>query len=66
MSRYRRNRSDGAESALVMIVLAAIAMPILAIVLLNSKNEDDRDWGIFFAAVSIFVWVPVFFMSMMG
>ena len=66
MSQNRRNCSAGSESALAMILLAAIAMPVLAIVLLSSKNEDEHDWGIFFAAVSIFVWVPVVFSTIMG
>lgn len=66
MRRNTGKHSAGSESALVMILLAAIAMPILAIVLLYSKNEEDRDWGIFFAALSIFVWVPVAFSVMFG
>ena len=66
MHQNRRNLSAGSESELVMILLAAIAMPALAIAFLSSKNENERDWGIFFAAVSIFLWVPVVLSVMFG
>ena len=66
MSTHRRNRSSGSESALVMIVLAVIAMPVLAICLLCSENKEEKDWGYFFAFLSVFLWIPVFFMTMFG
>lgn len=64
MRRHRRSSSAGAESTLVMIVLAAIAMPILAVVLLLGDSKEGKDWGIFFAVVSVLVWVPVVFTMM--
>ena len=64
MRRHRRSSSAGAESTLVIIVLAAIAMPILAVVLLLGDSEEGKDWGIFFAVVSVLVWVPVVFTMM--
>ena len=56
----RTNRNSSSEnSALALIFLAVIAMPILSVYLLSQEDEDAKDWGIFFAAVSIFLWIPV-------
>ena len=54
-----RKKNGGEASALAAIVLAMVAMPVLALCLLKSGNEEDRDWGIFFAFCSIFLWAPV-------
>ena len=57
--KMSRKRSGGGESALAIIVVALMAMPVLALCLLKSENEEDRDWGIFFAVFSVLAWAPM-------
>ena len=66
MSNNKKHSATESESALLVLVLAVIAMPILAIFLLSQNNEEDKDWGIFFALASILVWIPIAFNMLFG
>ena len=57
----KKRSAAGSESAIFLLVAAVIAMPILAVVLLMQDNADDKDWGLFFAVMSVLVWIPIVF-----
>ena len=65
MSRKNKNTASEESSALALFFLAVIAMPILSVYLLSQQDKEAKDWGIFFAAISVFLWIPAVFPNLL-
>lgn len=63
MHRNRRNNSDGATSALAVVLIALVAMPIFGIYLLTRNNETDKTWGAVLTVLGIVLWIAIGVMS---
>ena len=55
----RKNNSDG-TTALAMILLGIIAMPIVGISLMKSENDTDKGVGLILTIVGIVIWLFAF------
>ena len=62
MSRNRKG-SSSADGAIAMLLLAIIAMPIVGLYLVASKNTSDEDkivgWILLIISIVIFIWMAV-------
>lgn len=58
MGRHRKS-SDNGNTAIALVLIAIIAMPLFGIYLLTRNNETDKTWGAILTVLGIILWIVI-------
>lgn len=58
MGRHRKS-SDSGNTAIALVLIVIIAMPLFGIYLLTRNNETDKTWGAILTILGIILWIVI-------
>lgn len=58
-NRRQGNSDDGMMGCLAIVILAIIAMPIVGVVMMISKEQEKKTIGLILTIIGVVLWIVI-------